>query len=255
MAGEMGRRNAFLKKALERANLVLVSTSFVKNQFVSRGIPEEKIVVLPHGLDISWSKVLPRKQPADKVRIGYMGQIEPIKGVDLLVQAFRCLERGKAELYIYGDLNKNPLYTRHLFTLAKNNPAIRFMGPYDRTKLGQVLSTIDILVVPSIWYETFGLVIYEAFAGGVPVITSDIGAMKEAVRHDVDGLLFKVGDIHSLAEALQSVVNDPGHLQRLARGIRPVRTMEQEVTELMGLYEGLSVQRSASYRPGAIQRL
>ncbi len=101
------------------------------------------------------------------------------------------------------------------------------------------MAEIDILVVPSLWYENAPLVIYEAFASNTPVIATALGGMAEAVTHEVNGLLFDRGNVPELANMLQRVVAEPGLVERLRSGIRPVRTIGDEVCDLEALYLSL----------------
>ncbi len=101
-----------------------------------------------------------------------MGELYPTKGIKLLVDTFREL-RGET-LYIYGAIGVQKRF------LESDN--IIFKGSYDNNTIDEVLNSIDILIVPSTWYENSPLVIQEAFLAGVPVITSEIGGMAELVK-------------------------------------------------------------------------
>ena len=96
---------------------------------------------------------------------------------------------------------------------------------------------MDVLIVPSVWYENSPLVIQEAFLAGVPVITSDIGGMKELVEDGNDGFLFNVGNSDSLRKVLQGIISNPTVLNELE--IRPskVRSIEDDARSVMKLYE------------------
>jgi glycosyltransferase involved in cell wall biosynthesis len=83
------------------------------------------------------------------------------------------------------------------------------------------------------------LVIQEAFAAKIPVIATNLGGMAEAVTHEVNGLLFERGDVDDLARQLRRVADEPGLLPKLRSGIPPVKTIEQEVTELETMYRDL----------------
>jgi glycosyltransferase involved in cell wall biosynthesis len=110
-------------------------------------------------------------------------------------------------------------------------------GPVAHADVPKALGALDVLVVPSIWAENSPLVIHEAFLAGVPVIASDIGGIPELVTHEVNGLLFPVGDVDALARALQRVAGDRGLLQKLRDGIPPVRSIETDVQELRAMYQ------------------
>jgi glycosyltransferase involved in cell wall biosynthesis len=108
------------------------------------------------------------------------------------------------------------------------------------------MAEIDWVVVPSIWWENSPLVIAEAFQHLRPVICSDIGGMAEKVVHGVSGLHFRVGDPAALAAAIQTAATTPGLWNRLQAGIPPVRTIENHVEALTGIYRELLERRSAA---------
>lgn len=92
---------------------------------------------------------------------------------------------------------------------------------------------------PQLWFENAPLVIQEAFAAKTPVITTNLGGMAEAVIHEVNGLLFERGDANDLSQQMQRVVEDPELLACLWDGMPPVKTIEEEVTELETTYLNL----------------
>lgn len=119
------------------------------------------------------------------------------------------------------------------------------MGRFEQDRIGEVLAGIDVLIVPSIWYENSPLVIKEAFAIRTPVIASNIGGMAELVTHNVDGLLFKQADSADLARQMRRVVEHPELLESLRNGIRPVKSIDKEVHELEAIYRELCINTAA----------
>jgi len=98
---------------------------------------------------------------------------------------------------------------------------------------------LDVVVVPSLWYENSPNVILEAFAHRTPVIVSDLGGMAELVEEGVNGLCFPPGEAASLATALRRLIEEPGLLARLRAGIKPVKTVAEEMTELQAIYRAV----------------
>src|SRR5262249_22165933 len=121
---------------------------------------------------------------------------------------------------------------------AEGDDRILLRGGYRRADLADILADLDVVVVPSLWYENAPLVIAEAFAAGRPVVTSNLGGMSEAVRDGVNGLLFEPGSSAGLADALGRLATEPGLLARLRRGFEPVRTVAAEVESLLAIYRG-----------------
>ena len=117
------------------------------------------------------------------------------------------------------------------------------MDNYERKELTKVLAGIDTLVMPSIWYEAYGLSILEAFANKVPVIATDIGGIPEIVHDGHNGLLFKRGDVLDLKQKMERVVNEPGLIQKFKENIPRVKSINEECDELLEIYRKLLRQK------------
>ena len=112
-------------------------------------------------------------------------------------------------------------------------------GKYDNTDVATILSEVDVLVVPSIWYENSPLTIHEAFLAGVPVITSNIGGMAELVEDGVNGLHFQMGNAADLTRQLQRIIDDPALIAQLKNNIPPVTPIESHALKIETIYGGL----------------
>jgi glycosyltransferase involved in cell wall biosynthesis len=141
------------------------------------------------------------------------------------------------ELWIAGDEAVDPAYVSHLRTLA--SPNVRFLGRLTRAEVWKTLGQVDVVVVPSQWYETFSFLVSEAFATGVPVIASSLGPLVDRIRHGVDGLLVPAGDVQALQSALLELTEDPRLLPRLRAGICPVPTIEDHVVDIEAIYQAV----------------
>jgi len=124
--------------------------------------------------------------------------------------------------------------------LAGDDRRIQFMGPFERPRLAEVLSQVDVVAVPSVWLENAPVVIAEAFAAGRPVIATDLPGMSELVEHEVNGLLFSRGDVSALANALNRFVEEPQLHEELVAGIQPVRSIGDEAATLVEVYAALT---------------
>ncbi|MCS6881924.1 MAG: glycosyltransferase family 4 protein [Oscillochloridaceae bacterium] len=249
LAGSAGReaqaaRRTYLRETLARVDLVIAPSRFLAGMFANH-LPYSKLRMLRCGLDTDLLAAVPPPSLSDTLRLGYLGQIAPHKGVHVLVQAVRQLpsDGRPIQLRVFGDLERNPDYTRQLRTLIDADPRITLAGPYNRTQLPAVLGDLDLTVVPSIWYENSPLAIMEAHAAGRPVITSRLGGMAELVRDGVDGLHFQPGDADDLARQIQRLRDDPGLLERLRAGVRPPPSIDDEMAELMQAYRLVIEQR------------
>ena len=242
-------RISFLKEVVNMSDLVLAPTRLTRDLLIRNGINPRLIRHSAYGIETSEISAAPRSlDRPPTLRFGYMGAITRHKGPAVLIRAFRDLpDSAKAELGIYGSLDSSPEYAKHLRTLAEGDRRISFRGAFESEKVGHILSDIDVLVVPSIWYENTPLVIYEAFASGTPVVATDLGGMSELVEHGRNGLLFQIGQVQDLNAQLARFLSDPDLLAKLRAGIGSVRTVQESVDELEQFYRELLA------RPPAIQ--
>lgn len=230
-------RMRLLKSVLSKVDIAISNSQFLRNVFIEAGMPPDRIRYSRQGLDLPvLSPEILKKTPSPNLRIGYLGQITEFKGVHILLEAIRELSDQPLSVYIYGNPNSHPTYTRKLCRIAAANPRVVMMGVYQSGDLGRVLQNLDVIVVPSLWYENSPNVILEAFAHRTPVIASNLGGMAELVQDNVSGLLFPPGDSHTLAKHIYRLIHEPGLLRRLTDQIPIVKTVNQEMDELEGFY-------------------
>ena len=232
----LARRNYLLRQVLNSAGGLITPSKFVLDWYVAYGVTTEKLRVIPHGLDLP-TPIFRQEQPVDaSLRIAYIGGLSWQKGVHILIEAFGGIG-GSTELWIAGDESADPAYVADLRALAA--PNVHFLGKLTRQAVWDTLARVDVVVVPSLWYETFSFIVSEAFAAGVPVVASKMGPLADRVTDGVDGLLVPPGDVQLLRATLQRFVQEPGLLSHLKRGIRPVRTLDDHVSELEALYQNV----------------
>ncbi len=235
--GDAPTRFAHLRAVFDDVDVPIAPSRFLRDMFGRNGYPSDRIRYSPYGMDLSWLKSLRPRAAGTPPCFGYIGQIDPLKGVDVLVRAFRLAALpDSVTLDIYGDMTKQPLFADRIRQLAQGCSNIRFKGAFTRSQVADVLSEIDVVVVPSMWYENTPLVIAEAFAAGKPVIATNLGGMSEVVEHGVNGLLFEWGDAAGLANAIRLLGEDPVLREQLARQVPQVRTIEAETEELLWMY-------------------
>jgi glycosyltransferase involved in cell wall biosynthesis len=234
------KRALVVKRIIRIADKIIAPSEtivkkLIENGFLSDEDLRSKIVILHHGVDVNNLRDI-KRTISDKIRFGYVGGISERKGVHVLIDAFRKLGNINAELRIYGHFDPiNNEYHRALAWKSKDIPNIKFMGPFNDVR--EPYSNIDVLVVPSITYEGYSLVVQEAFAAKIPVIASDIGALNEFVKHMVNGLLFRVNDPEDLAEKMRIIVESPTLLKQLIDGIPIPKSVGDYATEIEKIYE------------------
>jgi glycosyltransferase involved in cell wall biosynthesis len=246
-------RVATLRVALCGVDVAICPSNFLKQAYVSKGFEAQQMYFLRQGL-VHVPAVPPKKSPSARFRIGYIGQIAPHKGVHILIEAFLKLGRAshQAQLKLYGDITRFADYYRDLQgkvtkSLGDGKAAeqVRFLGTFENHQISHVYEGIDILVVPSIWYENSPNVILEAFAHQTPVMASNLGGMAELVEDLKTGILFAPNDADDLAQKLKMVLDDPQTLSGLQRNIVPPKTLEAELIELSQLYQSLLLQKDS----------
>lgn len=236
----MEERITFLQHTLNLADAIICRSQFFQKTFTEAGIIPEKLHFSRQGWEFpQLDEALLVKTPSDQLRVGYVGQIAPHKGVHVLFDAVQALADVPLQVKAYGDKSRFPAYTARLQKQVAQDRRLSLPGVYKAQDVSRVFQGIDVLVVPSLWYENSPNVILEAFAHGTPVLVSDLGGMAELVQEGQNGLRFKAGDAAALAAQLRRLVEEPGLLPQLQSGMEPIKTVAQEVDELETIYQHL----------------
>ena len=233
----VGRKQR-LFRALEQVEAVLAPSLFLKQMFENEGFPQGAIRHLPYGVDPERLSGRRRVYPEPielPLRLGYVGSLTRHKGLEIAIRALRSIPGDGWRLTVHGGLDADPDYSRELLERAEGDERIRFAGPFRPTELGQVLERIDLLLVPSIWYENTPFTILEAQMMGLPVAASDLGGISEVVHPGENGLLFEAGNADALATVVRQVLENPEQLRALGAGAES-RTLEQNLVDLERLY-------------------
>lgn len=213
----------------------LAPSHTIERFFLDQGIPASKLLYSPYGFPQGIDTTERRLAEHGEVRFGFLGRVIPVKGVALLLNAFRRT-RGPARLRIHGSTNGHAAFLQEL---AGGDARIEICGPYENDRVADVLAGLDAVVVPSLWRENAPLVIQEAQLARLPVITSNVGGMAEFVRDGIDGYHFPLGDESALAAVLQGIIDDPGKLERLAVDPSRIRDISDDAQACLRLYRKL----------------
>jgi glycosyltransferase involved in cell wall biosynthesis len=246
-------REDWVKHALSVVDAFIAPTDFVRRRYIAWGLPAEKLHVVTNAQQ-DYSKIdyrvsIPSTgRGAPKNRFGFFGQLVDNKGLGVVFEALRIYDEAYNEP-ITVDLNgTNIRFASEDFrrkfddflTAAKDLRHIRvqYVGGYSMGDLASRMDRVDWVLVPSTWWEIFGLVVSEAFMFRKPPIVSNIGGIGERVRHEHDGLLFDVGDPMRLAETMHRCVSEDGLHARLAAnspGVPPVEEVVRAHCEVYGV--------------------
>lgn len=233
-------RPEFLRKELGRVDVAITPNRFLRDFFLDMGLHSQKVLVSGFGINREWIKPHDDRSSEKPIRFGYIGILAELKGVEVLVRAFlNVASSSPATLTLYGDNSHYPHYAQSLVRLAGKNGAVTFKGTFPPEKLGEVLAEIDVLVVPSLWYENNPLVVSSASAAGVPVVASDVPGISSLVENGVNGFLFRRGDAEALAKCLARFVREPALLSKFRSNAAPVKSITENGAELETLYVNL----------------
>jgi len=220
----VARRERFLKDHLLLADRYVSPSAFLVERYVAWGLPRERFAVIENGLAES-PLAPPRPLPAGgrRARFGFFGQVTEFKGLQVLMDAVARVPEAvwgeDAALLVFGgNLENQPEGFRRRFEalMQAAGRRARFYGAYRSEELPRLMSQVDWVVMPSIWWENSPVVIQEAFHHRRPLIVSDIGGMAEKVRPGAGGLQFRTGSPEDLADRLAEALSDPTLWPRLA---------------------------------------
>jgi glycosyltransferase involved in cell wall biosynthesis len=234
------KRDFFLTRTariVEDTDLFLAPSRFLRDRYIACGVPAAKVEFVRYGMQPI--PRLPRQRSAPGVHFGYIGAFHAHKGLELLLEAFRRVGDG-AWLHVYGSAFGSPIAESYWQRLREHPiPRVVLHGAYANRDVGRILATLDVVVVPSIWFENSPLTIQEAFMAGVPVITADQGGMAELVRAGVDGLHFRLGDAADLCVQMQRVVDDPAMLETFREHLPQVPAISEQTVQVRRRYQML----------------
>ncbi len=244
--GALKERPRSLRKQIGLVDRVIAPTRFMRDMLASNGIGGERVEVSHYGIDTKNVREAPKNRNVPPpLRVGFIGTLGPHKGCDTLIRAFKALpESLEATLTIYGNLEKFRPFVKKLRRLTAADERITFAGTFPPERIGHVLSEMEVLVVPSRWYENTPLVVYSAFAAGTPVVATDLGGLSEVVENEKNGLLFRLEKVGQLASQLRRLGEEPGLVEKLRAGIGPVKTVGENADELEILYASLLKEKS-----------
>ena len=223
----------------ERVDLYLAVSEFMRTKHIEMGIAPERVVTKSN---FAWSTAR-RDGPGDY--FVFAGRLSPEKGVWPLLAAWRHLT---LPLLVVGDgPDRDALQ-------ASAPKSVAFRGALAPDEMPALLARARALIVPSLWYEGAPRILLEAYAAGVPVLASRIGALPELVEHGASGLLFPPNDVEALAAGVTRLADD-GESERLGEGAwqlwRERFTPERGLKELEACYRRPLDHEVGQRRPAA----
>lgn len=240
-------RERNLKTLLGAVDRFVAPSKFLRDRYIDWGMPANKIRVIPNGRPAATAAptLLGRVRPT----FGFFGNLNPYKGVTVLLEAARVL-RGQGmdfELRLHGaSLYQDETFRKEIDRLAGElDGVVVRLGPYRRERLPALMSAVHWVVMPSIWWENAPLVIQEAFQHRRPMIVSGIGGMAEMVTNEVNGLHVQPNDPFDLARAMRRAIEEPDLHKSLSLGIPEPRTIDECAADHLAMFAGKRSARSA----------
>jgi glycosyltransferase involved in cell wall biosynthesis len=231
LSAALDDRVRVLASVLPGIDRVIAPTAFGAERARDSGLPMPEVQVTPLGVT---THARPRA-PGPRRRVAFVGTLAPHKGVHVLIDAFRGLPDADLRLDLHGSLTVAPAYVHDLRRRAEGDARIHFHGPFSEPEQPRIFASFDVLVLPSLWWETTGLVLLEALAEGRVVIASRTGGIPEVVG--ANGRLVSPGDVAALREALEDVTSG-----RSLAGAGPapaIPTADEGAAALVALYASL----------------
>jgi glycosyltransferase involved in cell wall biosynthesis len=209
---QLWRYTGLLDRALEHVDAFIAKSAFSRSKHAEFGF-ERDMTVIPYFLpDTPDHETLPSGEGRRRPYFLFVGRLEKIKGLDDVVPAFRRYP--DADLVIAGDGDHGDALRR----LADGAPNIHFLGRVTLDRLRALYRDAIALIVPSRGFETFGIILIEAFREGVPVIARRIGPFPEIVETAGGGLLFESAE--DLVATMSRLQNEPGLRESMGRSAR-----------------------------------
>jgi glycosyltransferase involved in cell wall biosynthesis len=194
----------------EQVDIYIAGSEFARRKFIDGGFPAERVVVKPN-----FVYPAPPMGKGDGGYALFVGRLAEQKGIAVLLKAWERLH-GKLPLKIVGD---GPM-SIEVRAATRSNLGIEWLGRVSHDRTLKLMQAATVLIFPSTWYEVFPMTIVEAFAAGLPVIASDLGAMSSSVQHGRTGLHFRPGDAASLASQVEWVTLHPAEWRRMRQNAR-----------------------------------
>jgi glycosyltransferase involved in cell wall biosynthesis len=192
---------------------------------------------LPHFVEVR-----PERFVAEAGRdVLFVGRLSKEKGVEQLLDAWKQTEHGEAKLLLAGEGPERAALENKI--AAEKIGGVEFLGFVAKEDQAVMWKRAAFSVVPSIWQEPLGLVVFEAWERGRTVVVSDAGGLADSVEEGVDGLKVPMHDARAWASAMTALLADPTRCGRMAEaGVAKLKrdfTQEGWLRRIVGIYDGV----------------
>lgn len=242
----MDEQHATLHRIRTSLDAIVALSPIVADRLEAFGTPADRIVSIPHSIPAERIG-RPVKQPSDVLRLAYFGGLEPVKGLDVILEAASLLPKSlPLEIQLFGS---EALRQRLKGGPAPTGRYVRYHPPVFGLALADVHARIDAVLVPSLCHENTPYVVLEALANGTVVIASDQAGIRHVVTDGHNGRLLPPGAADAWAHAMTEAARRPEAIRDLQPNARFTRTKADFVNDLCDLENSLlgsgSAKRSA----------
>ncbi|NES98126.1 MAG: glycosyltransferase family 4 protein [Desertifilum sp. SIO1I2] len=199
------------EKEVQLADRIFVASSVTQRSLLAFGVDAAKISVIPYGAPLEYFH--PKPKPDRCFRAIYVGRLEPRKGIHYLLEAWNSLKLPNAELWLVGINEYPPGW------LDRYAGSFRYIPSVPHTALNDYYSAADVLVFPSL-VEGFGLVLLEAMACGIPIITTPNTAGPDLIADGTEGFIVPIRNVEILQEKLEWCYSHRGELALMGKAAR-----------------------------------
>lgn len=241
-----------LKRTYGVYDAMIAPSTFLHSAYLQQGFPPERFHLSHFGVDLD-RRAKPTHRADEPITIGYIGQIAAHKGVDLLVGAVSSLPADKVQLRVYGPENQDPVYMAALRAAARSN--VSFHGTFEPDRIADIMGDLDVLAIPSTWYENSPLVLLNALASHTPVIVANVEGLTEFVEEGKTGWSFKRSDRGHLRSVIAALIDDPRAVRAASAATSYERTSMTMTKHVCELYAAVLSKRADSTAIRAQQNL
>ncbi len=234
------------RRYLDLIDRFITPSAFYRDKFIEFGFPAERITHVPNFVEVH--SFTYHNTPGDHLL--YLGRLSPEKGIMTLLEAMRSATDTKLVIAGTGPMAEE--VSRYVTEHRMQN--VELAGHCSAERVRELLAGSYAVVLPSEWYETFGLCIVEAFASGRPVIGSRIGAIPDIIEDRKTGLLFPPGDAAALAACIRELANDRERAAEMGTAARAAAEAhygpETFYERVLGVYDDVLESRRAGATSG-----
>ncbi|MGR5134653.1 glycosyltransferase family 4 protein [Vibrio alfacsensis] len=233
-ASDFFLREKYIKSVFELVDHFVSPSHFLIERYKEWGIPESKMTMIENGQpQVEFLPPRPLTKGEPRGKFAFFGQINPFKGIDVLLEAFKALPeeiREQVHLDIHGanlEHQADDFKDKVATLLEELEDTVTMHGSYESHEMGQLLAQTDWVIIPSVWWENSPMVIQEAYKHGRPLIGSDIGGMAEKIIDGETGILFRARNHIDLAKKIEDIVEDSFFWEYFVENIKKPLTIRE----------------------------